>query len=149
MKPGRKNDAADAAALCEAARRPEVKLVPVKSAAQQATLALHTARALLVKQGTMLASALRSLAAVPGLDPGIGLVVPLGFGKLGELIALVEAGERIAEMARRCCGRSTSSPAPCARPRRSWKRRSSRTPGRTRWRAGWRRSQASGRSLPR
>jgi transposase len=85
VKRGRKSDAADAAALCEAARRPEVKFVPVKSVAQQGVLALHTARALLVKQQTMLANALRSLAAE------FGLVAPLGFGKLGELVALVEA----------------------------------------------------------
>lgn len=50
VKPGRKNDAADAAALCEAARRPGVKFVPVKALEQQGVLALHTARALLVKQ---------------------------------------------------------------------------------------------------
>ena len=94
VKPGRKNDAADAAALCEAARRPEVKFVPVKSVAQQGVLALHTARALLVKQQTMLSNALRSLAAE------FGLVVPLGFGKLGELMALVEAEADVPEAAR-------------------------------------------------
>ena len=32
VKRGKKNDAADAAALCEAASRPEVRFVPVKSA---------------------------------------------------------------------------------------------------------------------
>ena len=41
VKRGKKNDAADAAALCEAARRPEMKFVPVKNPEQQATLALH------------------------------------------------------------------------------------------------------------
>jgi error-prone DNA polymerase len=85
VKRGRKNDAADAAALCEAARRPEVKFVPVKGLEQQAMLALHAARALLVKQQTMLANALRSLVAE------FGVVVPLGSGKLGDLVAQVEA----------------------------------------------------------
>ena len=94
VKRGKKNDAADAAALCEAARRPEVKFVPVKSVAQQGALALHTARALLVKQQTMLANALRSLAAE------FGLVVPLGFGKLGALMAQVEAEASVPETAR-------------------------------------------------
>lgn len=94
VRPGRKNDAADAAALCEAARRPEVKFVPVKGLAQQGTLALHTARALLVKQQTMLANALRSLAAE------FGLVVPLGFGKLAELVEQVEAEASMPEAAR-------------------------------------------------
>ena len=84
VKHGRKNDAADAAALCEAARRPEVKFVPVKAPEQQGVLALHTARALLVKQQTMLANALRGLASE------FGLVVPQGFARLGELMALVE-----------------------------------------------------------
>ncbi len=73
VKRGKRNDAADAAALCEAARRPDVTFVPVirageepgaaSYAEQQATLALHTARVLLVKQQTMLANALRSLGA--------------------------------------------------------------------------------------
>ena len=72
VKRGMKSDAADAAALCEAARRPEVRFVPAKSAEQQATLALHAARLLLVKQRTMLANARRGLATE------FGLVVPKG-----------------------------------------------------------------------
>lgn len=94
VKPGRKNDAADAAALCEAARRPGIKFVPVKSVEQQGTLALHSARALLIKQQTMLANAVRGLAAE------FGLVVPLGFGKLAELVAQVEAEASVPEAAR-------------------------------------------------
>jgi transposase len=50
VKTGKKNDAADAAAICEAALRPDVKFVPVKTVEQQGILALHTARSLLVKQ---------------------------------------------------------------------------------------------------
>src|SRR5438067_7563986 len=72
VKRGRKNDAADAAALCEAARRLEIKFVPVKSVKQQATPSLHSARALLVKQQTMLSNALRGFAAE------FGLTVPQG-----------------------------------------------------------------------
>src|SRR5690242_12062363 len=52
VKKGKKNDAADAAAICAAASRPEAKFVPVKSLEQQGTLALHSARSLLVKQRT-------------------------------------------------------------------------------------------------
>jgi error-prone DNA polymerase len=92
VKRGKKNDAADAAALCEAASRPEVKFVPVKSLEQQATLALHTARSLLVKQQTMLANAMRGLATE------FGLTVPQGMAKLGELMALVD--ETVPERAR-------------------------------------------------
>src|SRR5919107_4986950 len=48
VKKGKKNDAADAAALGVAASRPEMRFVPVKSLAQQGNLALHSARSLLV-----------------------------------------------------------------------------------------------------
>jgi error-prone DNA polymerase len=85
VKRGGKNDAADAAALCVAGTRPETRFVPIKSVEQQAVLALHAARSLLVKQGTMLANALRGLAAE------FGLTVPKGPHKLEELVALVNA----------------------------------------------------------
>jgi transposase len=84
VKKGKKNDAADAAALCEAASRPEVKFVPVKSCEQQGVLALHSARALLVKQQTMLTNAMRGLATE------FGLVVAKGAHKLDELKAQVQ-----------------------------------------------------------
>ena len=85
VKKGRKNDAADAAAICEAASRPDVKFVPVKSVEQQAILALHAVRSLLVKQQTMLANAMRGIATE------FGVIVPKGVGKLKELMALVDA----------------------------------------------------------
>ena len=50
VKKGKKNDAADAAAICEAASRPDMRFVPIKSLEQQGVLALHSARSLLVKQ---------------------------------------------------------------------------------------------------
>ena len=49
FKRGKKNDAADAAAIRAAASRPEARFVPVKSVEQQGVLALHSARTLLVK----------------------------------------------------------------------------------------------------
>jgi error-prone DNA polymerase len=67
VKKGKKNDAADAAALCAAATRPDMKFVPAKSLEQQGILALHSARSLLVKQQTMLANAMRGLATEFGL----------------------------------------------------------------------------------
>ncbi len=94
VKKGKKNDAADAAAICEAASRPDVTFVPIKSLEQQGILALHSARSLLVKQQTMLANAVRGLAAE------FGLIAPQGIGKLGELMALVEADEAFPEKAR-------------------------------------------------
>jgi transposase len=85
VKKGKKNDPADAAALCAAAWQPEMIFVPVKNIQQQGILALHSARSLLVKQQTMLANAMRSLAAE------FGLIVPKGIGKLRELMELVDA----------------------------------------------------------
>jgi error-prone DNA polymerase len=46
VKKGKKNDAADAAALCAAASRPDVKFVPAKTLEQQGVLALHSVRSL-------------------------------------------------------------------------------------------------------
>jgi len=94
VKKGRKNDAADAAALCVAGSRPETKFVPIKTVEQQAVLALHAARSLLVKQRTMLANAVRGLAAE------FGLVAPKGLPKLEELMALVGAEEGLAAAGR-------------------------------------------------
>jgi error-prone DNA polymerase len=67
VKKGKKNDDADAAALCEAASRPDTKFVPVKLPEQQGILALHSARSLLVKQQTMLVNATRGLGTEFGL----------------------------------------------------------------------------------
>src|SRR5271166_3986 len=94
VKKGKKNDAADAAALCAAASRPDVMFVPAKSLEQQGVLALHSTRTLLVKQQTMLANAMRSLATE------FGLIVPQGVGKLVELMNLVDADEGFPEKAR-------------------------------------------------
>src|SRR5919199_6901201 len=95
VKRGKKNDSADAAAICAAASRPEVKFVAVKSLDQQGVLALHSVRSLLVKQETMLANAMRGLATE------FGLVVPKGMDKLEGLVALVEEDKGIPEQARR------------------------------------------------
>jgi error-prone DNA polymerase len=94
VKKGKKNDPADAAALCEAARRPDIKFVPIKTTDQQAVLALHSARSLLVKQETMLANAMRGLAAE------FGVTVPKGMRKLGDLITIVDADTAIPESGR-------------------------------------------------
>jgi error-prone DNA polymerase len=66
----------------------------VKSPEQQGVLALHSARALLVKQQTMLANAMRGLATE------FGLVAPKGMSKLEDLAALVEADGSFPEQAR-------------------------------------------------
>jgi error-prone DNA polymerase len=98
VKKGKKNDAADAAALCEAARRPDIKFVPIKTTEQQAVLALHSVRSLLVKQETMLANAMRGLATE------FGITVPKGMSKLEELITLVDTDTTVPESARQAIG---------------------------------------------
>jgi transposase len=95
VKRGKKNDPADAAAICAAASRPEAKFVMAKSLEQQGVLALHSVRSLLVKQETMLANAMRGLATE------FGLVVPKGMSKLEELVTLVEEEQSFPERARR------------------------------------------------
>ena len=48
-----KNDANDAAAICEAVQRPTMRFVPIKTMEQQAALMLHRTRQLLVRQRPM------------------------------------------------------------------------------------------------
>jgi transposase len=84
VKRGRKNDAADAAAICEAVTRPHLHTVPVKSEEQQAVMMLHRARDLLVRQRTMLICALRSHMAE------FGIVAAQGKGSLTKLVASLE-----------------------------------------------------------
>ena len=47
-----KNDAADAAAICEAVSRPSMRFVTIKTAEQQAAAGIHKVRELLMKQRT-------------------------------------------------------------------------------------------------
>ena len=78
-----KNDAADAAAICEAVSRPSMRFVAIKTAEQQAAGGLHRVRALLVKQRTMQTNALRGLMAE------FGVVVAAGPHRVGELVAML------------------------------------------------------------
>jgi len=67
-----KNDGNDAEAICEAVTRPTMRFVPIKTAEQQAILALHRARQGFVKARTAQANQLRSLLAE------FGIVFPQG-----------------------------------------------------------------------
>jgi transposase len=62
-----KNDANDAAAICEAVSRPSMRFVAIKTKEQQAALMLHRARQLLVRQRTMLSNAIRGHLAELGI----------------------------------------------------------------------------------
>ena len=89
-----KNDALDAAAICEAMSRPDMRFVPIKSADQQAVLMLHKTRELLVKQRTMSVNALR------GHLSEFGLVVAKGISRVGELLELADSDGTLPQEAR-------------------------------------------------
>ena len=79
-----KNDAADAEAICEAAQRPTMRFVPVKSEEQQASAAVFRARDLMVRQRTQTINALRGLLAE------YGWIAPKGLFHVGKLIDRIE-----------------------------------------------------------
>ena len=79
-----KNDTADAEAICEAAQRPSMRFVAVKSEEQQASVVVFRARDLLVQQRTQTINALRGHLAE------YGLVVSKGPAHIVKLIAQVE-----------------------------------------------------------
>jgi transposase len=79
-----KNDAADAEAICEAAQRPSMRFVPIKTEEQQANGIVFRARDLLVRQRTQCVNALR------GHLLEYGYVFPKGTTHVEALVALVE-----------------------------------------------------------
>lgn len=79
-----KNDAADAAAICEAAQRPTMRFVAVKSEERQASAAVFRARDLFVRQRTQTINALRGLLAE------YGWIAPKGLFHVAKLIARIE-----------------------------------------------------------
>lgn len=89
-----KTDRADAEAICEAAGRPSMRFVPVKSAERQGELMVLRTRELLVRQRTQAVNALRGHATE------FGLVVPLGVSRVKELLAKLAADPEVPEVAR-------------------------------------------------
>lgn len=65
--PGGKNDANDAAAICEAASRPHMRFVPVKTTAQQGLLTMHRLREGIKRDRTACINRMRGLLAEFGL----------------------------------------------------------------------------------
>ena len=82
-----KNDAADAEAIAEAAQRPTMHFVAVKSEAQQARAMLFHTRDLLVRQRTQTINALRGHLAE------YGVVAPQGRARIGQLAGVIEDGD--------------------------------------------------------
>ena len=91
-----KNDANDAAAICEAVTRPSMRFVPIKTQEQQSGLMLHRTRQLLVRQRTMLSNALRGHLAE------LGIVSAKGRNGTGELLKIIadRADNRVPAIAR-------------------------------------------------
>jgi transposase len=80
-----KNDANDAAAICEAGSRPQMRFVPIKSAASQGWQAIHRLREGYKEERTALINRIR------GLLLEFGVLAPSGVDALrSELAALLE-----------------------------------------------------------
>ncbi|MDR3413797.1 MAG: IS110 family transposase [Formivibrio sp.] len=91
-----KNDAADAAAICEAITRPHMRFVPIKDEHQQAILCLHRTRQGFVEERTALYNRIR------GLISEFGIVLPLKVERLKR-----EIGPHLEDLpgwANRCIG---------------------------------------------
>jgi transposase len=122
-----KTDARDAAAICEAMQRPDMRFVPIKSVEQQAARGIETTRDLLVRQRTQLTNAMRSQLAE------YGLIVAQGAAGAAQVRKHIETGdeaipaellpalramrevwqvleERIAELERRLVTRAKADP---------------------------------------
>jgi transposase len=82
-----KNDAADAAAICEAVSRPSMRFVPLRSLENQASLMHHRVREMLVAQRTQVLNAVRGHLAEIGVIATQG---PKNARDLAKLIATDE-----------------------------------------------------------
>jgi transposase len=83
-----KNDAVDAEAICEAASRPHMRFVPIKSPAQQSVLVIHRMRTGFIEERTALVNRLRGLLAE------FGVFLPQGIQQLRKhFVDRVEDGE--------------------------------------------------------
>ncbi|ESY15374.1 IS110 family transposase [Mesorhizobium sp. LNJC394B00] len=90
-----KNDAADAEAICEAAQRPTMRFVAVKSEEQQAAAIVFRVRDLVVRQRTQTINAIRGHLAK------FGMVAAQGLFHVAKLLAAIEdKGSAVPEVAR-------------------------------------------------
>jgi len=80
-----KNDAADAAGICEAVTRPSMRFVGVRALENRAALMHHKAREMLVAQRTQLINALRGHLAE------IGVIAAQGLKNARELAGIIKA----------------------------------------------------------
>jgi transposase len=89
-----KNDFNDAEAICEAAGRPNMRFVPVKSVAQQADLLVLKVRETLIGQRTQLVNTLRGHAAE------FGVIAAKGTSQVAALLARIAAHEGLPDPAK-------------------------------------------------
>ena len=99
-----KNDANDAAAICEAASRPTMRFIPVKSIEQQSMLCVHRLREGLKEDRTACINRIRGLLAE------FGLVFPQGACELQGVLSevLEDAGNELGTLARLTLQRAQS-----------------------------------------
>ena len=90
-----KNDRADAQAICEAAGRPGMSVVPVRSLDAQSRAVILKVRERLVHQRTQLTNAIRGHAVE------FGLVGAKGAGRVAELMARLRTGREVPNVALR------------------------------------------------
>jgi len=87
-----KSDAIDAEAICEAAQRPNMRFVAMKSEQQQAAGLVFRTRDLLVRQRTQLINAIRRHLT------GYGWVAPKGPSHVAMLADLIEEEEMVSSL---------------------------------------------------
>jgi hypothetical protein len=92
-----KTDAVDAEAICEAVRRPTMRLVEIKSTNQQALLAIHRTRDLVVRQRTQIPGGSDGRAAAKRPHSSIGVEARLGDDAAAVGMAPTDHG-RVADM---------------------------------------------------
>ena len=125
-----KNDSADAEAICEAACRPTMRFVSVKTEEQQARAMMFRARDLLVRQRTQLINALR------GHLSEHGVVAPQGPTNIRALVEIVEDEttalpllivelsrifiEQINTLSKRCCNLTSGNLSEICAVRPGW-----------------------------
>lgn len=94
VKRNQKNDALDAEAICEAAQRPNMRFVAIKSEEQQACALVFRTRDLLVRQRTQLINAIRGHMAE------YGWVAPKGPAWIASLREVIDSDNSLPAAAR-------------------------------------------------
>jgi transposase len=110
-----KNDMADAAAICEAVTRANMRFVPTKTPEQQSGLVLHRTRHLFIRQQTSVINAIRAHLAE------FGITAPVGRKGIEELLCVSSPIRATAECLMLCVHALPHWAANCSASKsRSW-----------------------------